>query len=260
MPGDDPAGDPARDLAEARDRWSERAIGDHTLVVQDDCGECDETASAITEVVVWNDDVYASGEELTVEGLYETIERAIDDGRSVEASYDTDTGHPTEVWIDREARAADGGVHLLVHDLVEGLPGDGVSLEGLRAARETWERTAPDRYEYLVTIACGGCPFEGRLLTAVADGEVVSWSTEGVGRHEVDPLPIDELFDDLERLLATTGGFEEGGVRYQGTAQYHPTYGYPTWVGLDVEILEPDDYNADLPERVVFMIGGFVPR
>lgn len=59
----------------------------------------------------------------TVESLFDTIAAAVDAGSSVEVSYDRELGFPTDIWIDREARAYDGGTHWLVSDLVKGPPG-----------------------------------------------------------------------------------------------------------------------------------------
>ena len=261
VPGDTPPTVPesaaAQELAAARERWAAADIGDHTLVVQDDCGECGPELSGVSEVVVWEGQSYASGAALTVENVFATVERALEEGQDVEATYDPATGVPTEVWIDREARAYDGGTHLLIHEVIEGIPGDAASLDELRAARVVWDETRPTAYSFTVTIACGGCQLEGRLFTWVDRDEVVDFRVERISEAEITAITIDQVFDDLDSMFSTVGGFDDGEIRVNGTAQYHPDFGYPTWIGLDIDVLEPNENNAIFPDRLVYMISQF---
>jgi hypothetical protein len=245
-----------QELAAARERWEAAAIGDHRLVVQDDCGECGPEFSAPSEVVVWDGEPYASGAALTVESVFARVERALANGEDVEATYDPDTGVPTEVWIDREARAYDGGVHLLIHDVAEGLPGDTASVDELRAARAIWDASHPEAYSFVVTFACD-CPFEGRLFTRVERDQVVDSRVEQIDQSDIAAITMDQVFDDLYLMFSTAGGFDDGEIRVNGTAAYDSALGYPTWIGLDIEILERTEDTALLPDRLVYMISQF---
>ena len=112
--------DPAATLTAARGRWEASGLDTYHFVFEDDCGECMPTEPRLV--------VVREGEpedllDPTVERLFDTITAAVNAGSSVEVSYDRELGFPTDIWIDREARAYDGGTHWLVSDLVEGLPG-----------------------------------------------------------------------------------------------------------------------------------------
>ncbi len=245
-------------LAAARQRWAEADLGDHTLLVQDHCGECDPADRAVGEVVSWGEDTYASGPSLTVESMFARIEKALADGRTVEATYDDASGYPTEVLIDPEEAEVDGGSHVVIHEVRPGLPGDAFSTDGFAQAVERWRSSRPPAYEYTVTIACGRCPYEGRLWARVIGDQVVDERFASAGGDEsAEAVTIDEVFSDLQRLFESDGGLVESGVLINGTAAYHPEYGYPNWIGLDLEIVEPRESNRNLPARLVYMIGGF---
>ena len=136
--------DVARQLAEARGRWVTSSPETYHFVLQDDCGECDPDWAQPRRIVVWDGTVLdPTRNDTDIEALFSLLEAAIQDGRPVEAEYDPELGHPTEIWIDREARAYDGGTHLIVHELAIGLPGDNVSLadlvDSLFRQIEQWE-------------------------------------------------------------------------------------------------------------------------
>ncbi len=257
-PSDD---EPLAALQAARQRWAAAGIDDHTLVVQNDCGECDPAERAVGEVVTWGGQTYASGPTLTVEGVFTRIEEALADGREVVATYDETTGYPSDVRIDPSLAEVDGGTHLIIHDVREGLPGQAFSSSSLEDAMATWAATHPPSYEYVLTVACGGCPFEGRLYARVVGDKVVEQIFEPAGDsgEEASGETIDELFRDLSDLFSSDGGLVDSGVLINGTAEYDPDYGYPNWIGLDLEILEPDEWNQQLPPRLVYMISRFTP-
>ncbi len=129
------------ELAAARSRWEANASSDYHYVFEDDCGECEAFSG---QVVVWDGEVLdPSRRSLAVEEIFDILERAAAAGQSVEAVFDQETGYPTDVWIDRESRAFDGGTHWIIEDLVEGLPGEAASLAGLEAAWARWKSGAP---------------------------------------------------------------------------------------------------------------------
>ena len=213
---------------------------------------------AARQAVVWDGQlVDPSGIAMSVESVFSQIEQAAEAGRSVEVSYDEQLGYPTEVWIDREARAYDGGVHLLIDDLAPGLPGDTASLKDLKTAMAMWESVRPEAYEYRVNFVCD-CPLSGSIWTRVDGTRIVDWTSEFAEPDETgaSPITINELLEDLA-VLFEAGSLEDSGVRFTGSAHYHPTLGYPTWIGLDVDVLDPTSDLAAIAPRIVFVIDEF---
>lgn len=245
------------DLTEARDRWAATGYSTYRYVFEDDCGMCQGFAG---EVVVWNGEVLdPAGRTPTVEEIFETIEEAVFDGRSVEAVFDPMNGHPSDVWIDREARAVDGGLHWLIASLVEGLPGDDASLSGLEQARAVWQEARPADYEFRMSILCD-CALAGSIWILVKNDTVSDWRLElddEGSAGSVSPITIDTMFSDLAEMMASDGGLVETGIRFSGSARYDADFGYPAWVGLDLEIVEPDSVLATLPPRMVFVVTDF---
>ncbi|HVR77045.1 MAG TPA: DUF6174 domain-containing protein [Acidimicrobiia bacterium] len=247
---------PGDALAAARERWAEAGLDTYRFTIEDDCGECDPDGPR--QVVVWDAETSA-GAQPTVDGLFTQIEAAITEKRDVEVAYHPNLGHPVEIWIDREARAYDGGTHLLVRDLQAGLPGDQVSLDRLDQARLLWEGEGPRSYEFRVSIGCD-CPLAGTIWERVEAGRIADWRVEyddGVG-GDISPITIDQMFSDLVLMLSSAEGVVAGGARFTGSADYHPELGYPVWVGLDIEVLEPGSELSELPPRLVFSIDHLV--
>ncbi len=247
-------------LEAARQRWITADLGDYTLMVEDGCHGCGPEGRAESRVVTWGGQTYASGPALNVDDVFARIETAIAQGHGVAASYDDETGHPSEVLIEPRQEAVDGGTRLVIRNIRAGLPGEEFSSTSFEEAAQRWEATHPDAYEYVLTVACGGCPYEGRLHAKVVGDEVVEERFESAGGDKsVVGETIDEVFRDLGDLFGSEGGLVDGGVRFNGTAEYDPEYGYPNWIGLDLEIVEQQEWNRDLPPRLVFMIGRFTP-
>jgi hypothetical protein len=246
---------PTDTLATARDKWAAAGLDTYHFVLEDDCGECDPDWAIPREVVVWDGEVLDGlRRNFAVGDLFDAIEAAIRSGVSVEVTYHDQLGYPIEVWIDRQARAYDGGTHLLLHDVASGLPGLAVTSSDLEAARRRWAAARPPAYEYRTDILCD-CSFDTTLWTLVEESRVVDWRVEWSrdSAPDISPLTMEQLFDDLHRLI-TEGEVVEGGARISGGAAYHPELGYPTWIGLDIEILDPTSPLGDLPPRLVFVI------
>ncbi|MEO7964259.1 MAG: DUF6174 domain-containing protein, partial [Gemmatimonadaceae bacterium] len=113
-------GSEQRQLSSARRDWDDVFIRDYEYVVRRDC-YCLWSGSAI-RVTVRNDFVVAitresTGEPIslsnsyvfpTIDGIFSHIQSAIDSrAYRVEASYDSQYGFPTDVYIDYDRRAAD---------------------------------------------------------------------------------------------------------------------------------------------------------
>lgn len=255
------AADALAALEAARQRWVTAGLDDYTFVIEDACDGCGPEERAERRVVTWSGQTYASGgSALTVDDVFVRIETAIAQGHDVAASYDEETGHPSEVRIDPTPAADDGGTRLIIRDVRAGVPGEEFSSTSFEEAARRWQATRPDAYAYVLTVACGGCHFEGRLHVKVVGDVVVEerFDSSGDGGSPVG-LTIDEVFGDLSDLFGSDGGLVEGGVLINGTAEYDPAYGYPNWIGLDLEIVERQEWNRDLPPRLVFMIGRFTP-
>lgn len=247
-------------LEVARQRWVTAGLGDYTLVVEDGCDGCGPEERAEGRVVTWSGQTYGSGPALNVDDVFARIETAIAQGHEVDASYDGETGYPSEVVIDPRNTTVDGRTRLAIRDVRAGVPGEKFSSTSFEEAAQRWEATHPNAYEYVLTVACGGCPYEGRLFAKVVGDDVVEERFESAGGDKSPAgQTIDEVFRDLGDLFGSEGGLVDGGVRFNGTAEYDPEYGYPNWIGLDLEIVERQEWNRDLPPRLVFMIGSFTP-
>jgi hypothetical protein len=245
------------DLAAARSRWAGAGLDSYRFEFEDDCAECDPSLRIPRDVVVWGGEPTAL-QHPTVEVLFDTVESAISEGQSVEVTYHPELGHPTEIAIDMEARAYDGGTHWIARDLRPGLPGSSVSLATLEDARQLWEAIGPSAYEFRTAIGCD-CPWSGTIWTQVDGRRIVDWRIEfadGKG-EQISPITIDDMFEDLTEMLSSSDGVLEGGIRFTGSAAYDPEFGYPVWIGLDIEILDPDSELAGLPPRLVFSVQDF---
>jgi hypothetical protein len=250
------------ELATALSRWSNAGLDTYHYVLVDDCGECDPTRAAPRTVVVWDGEIL-DGTRLspTVADLFALIGAAAGDGRSVEVSYDGELGHPTEIWIDREARAYDGGTHLLITQVSPGLPGEDLSIDRLEEAKLRWEATRPAAYEYRTDILCD-CELDATLWTLVDGDRVVDWRVERARDEaslDISPATIEQLLDDLHRLVSE-GQVVEGGAAITGSAAYDPEFGYPTWIGLDIQIIDPTSELGTLPPRLVFVVRDVQPH
>ncbi len=254
--------DPAtQQMAAARARWAAAGLATYHFVLEDDCGECDPEWAMPREVVVWDEEVIDTlRRNLGVDQLFDAIEAAISAGAAVEVSYHDQFGYPMDVWIDREARAYDGGTHLVLRDLAAGLPGLDITSEGLEAARQRWAAAGPPAYEYRTDIMCD-CSYDLTLWTLVEGSRILDWRIEWSRdpAPDVAPSTIDQLFSDLQRLVSE-GELEEGGAIIRGGAAYHPELGYPTWIGLDVEVTDPSSPLGDLPPRIVFAVRDVEPH
>jgi hypothetical protein len=125
----------------------------------------------------------------------------------------------------------------------------------LDAAWDLWREVRPEAYEFRTDIVCG-CPFDVSTWTLVRGDRIADWQVER-GDSEVAPITVDQLFADLRQLISE-GEVVSGGARITGSASYHPTLGHPMWVGLDVEILDPDSELGSLPPRLVYVVHGLV--
>ncbi|NNL47572.1 MAG: hypothetical protein HKO76_04315 [Acidimicrobiia bacterium] len=249
------------ELEAARARWQANGIDTYHLSFENDCGECGPDLIEPRQAVVWEGDlVDPTGQTMSVEAVLDSIDRAIAAGRSVEASYDAEYGYPTEVWIDREARAYDGGVHWILQGLTAGLPGDPASLGELENAKQQWRTLRPAAYEYRMSFICD-CPFSGSMWIKVEGDQIIDWSTDFDERGEersVSPLTMDDMFDDLADMFEA-GSIEDSGVRFSGAAQYDAALGFPAWIGLDIEVVDPASELAVLAPRFIFVVNDFKP-
>lgn len=254
--------DASGQLAAARERWAASSPETYHFMLEDDCGECDPDWAQPRQIVVWDGTVLDPTRiDTDILALFSLLEAAIQDGRTVEAEYDPDLGHPTEIWIDREARAYDGGTHLIIQELATGLPGDNVSLADLQQAQARWSETRPEAYEYRTDVVCH-CPSDATMWTLVEGSRIldfkVEWERES-GSLDPAPSTIEQLFADLGELLEL-GEVVEAGARITGSASYHPELGYPTWIGLDIEILDPRSELAGLGPQLVFIVRDLQPH
>lgn len=107
---------PGAALAGARSLWDEAGPDSYRFQFEDDCGECDPSLRLPREVTVVDGEA-SRPDQPTVESLFELIGRAIDEGRTVKVEYHPELGYPSDIAIDMQARAYDGGTHLMVRGL-----------------------------------------------------------------------------------------------------------------------------------------------
>lgn len=240
------------ELEAARARWATAAPATYGFTFADDCGECEPLQR---QVVVWDGERASDPQAPDIVSMFDDIAAAIEAGQAVDVVYDPDLGYPAEVWIDREARAYDGGTHWLVTDFAASLPGDATTIERLDAAVARWEAARPQAYEYRTDIICG-CGLDGWLWTEVAGSRIVEWEVEiADAESSVSPITIDEMMVDLRELLTT--GVQEEGVEITGSAAFDDELGHPTWIGLDIEVQDPNSELGYLPPRLVFQVSEF---
>jgi hypothetical protein len=241
-------------LERARARWATAGLETYSYRFVDDCGECEQLPMRLA--VVWSGAVQDPlGRAVSVEEAFALIERALERGADVDVTYDEALGYPTDLWIDREARAYDGGTHLLFSDLEAGLPGEPASLEAHREARARWEAAGLTSYEYSSAVVCD-CAYQVSMRTRVVDGLVTDFDTRTPEPTDItfSPLTIAQMFDDVEAFLSGED-FPDEGIRVTGSAHYDDEYGYPTWIGLDIEVIDAEAAaEAGLPPRLVLTV------
>lgn len=250
----DPMGPPGADagLEAARAKWDAAGLDTYTYEFFDDCGECEQLPARA--VVVWDGEVMdVLGRAQSVEDAFALIEEGLLQGSAVEVEYDPELGYPIDLWIDRDARAYDGGVHLTFEEVRSGLPGQPMSVDSLRKARARWEAAAVDAYDFTFSIVCD-CELQAVVDARVVDGVVKRFEPHTPEETNVtfSPFTLDRLFVDLEEMIA---GQHDDGVLVTGSALYHEQLGYPTWVGLDLEVTDNEAVGGiSIPPRLVIAV------
>lgn len=131
LPDDEPlpGGTPAvrsPELEEARARWEAAGYDAYQMTLQRSCfcpedyrGPFDVTVrSGEIESIRFNGAEMDAERGMTVEGLFDLLEEAYARGaQTVSVEYDADTGIPTELYIDYDARIADEEVGYTVRDV-----------------------------------------------------------------------------------------------------------------------------------------------
>ena len=243
----------------ARARWQAAALDTYTYRFLDDCGECDQLPEQ--SVVVWDGAVQDPLRRVSsVEEAFALIEQALSQGTDVDVTFDPELGYPTDLWIDREARAYDGGIHLAFSALEPGLPGAPASLEDHRKAWIRWQQAGLASYEYSSAVICD-CEYQVSMHTTVVDGRITGFESRTPEPTDItfSPLTIAQLFDDVEAFLSGED-FPDEGISVTGSALYDEKYGYPTWIGLDIEVTDPElAAEAGLPSRLVMTVSDLQP-
>jgi hypothetical protein len=242
-------------LGEMRERWRTEGPVSYRLWVYVGC-DCPRTETGPFVVSVDESGVQvayaadgpegeppASASELTVEGLFDRLEHAIEASPTAQAEveYDEATGLPSRAFVFDES---DPESQL---NLDARLLADTADPE-LAAARERWEALDLTRYTIELRHSCF-CPPEyvGPFLVTVDDGRVekVEFGAGGpTGKPPKDApvVSVERLFDRIEEAKA--GGAAEVRVTYD------PGTGLPTQVYID-QIAEAIDEEVSYDVRLV---------
>ena len=247
--GPGPAAEAPELLADARDRWSDRAIDDYTIEVVIGPVEVFEGANLcggdLMIVVVDGrpssivdrfggcriEPDEAGDAPVTVEDLFALVERHLD-AVDLDVDYDPEFGVPRSVF----ARGPDGVVELSV---VSFAPGAGPAtadaiLAELAARRADWAAAGIDMYEMVVQVDCF-CPeeYRGPFDVTVVDGAVVTATWKG------EPIPdvAERRFFTVEDLFETIEGHAYAD---EIDVEYAPE-GYPTRIAVDPSRMTMDE-------------------
>lgn len=235
--------DPGVALAEAARKWGASGLITYHFVFEDDCGEC---MPAEPRVVAVEEGKPDTATDPTVDSLFDTIASALDTGSSVEVSYHPELGYPFDIWIDREARAHDGGTHWLIRDLTPGLPDPDASSSEHAAAVSRWAGAGYSDYRYdLVTHDIIEASFSEPHTVTVRDGQVVEVQSQGAGggAEHILELTIEGVFSLIE---------EEKKAGSIVDVLYHAVDGHPVFVSV-----RPPHDTA--PPTMVFSIHDLTP-
>ena len=231
------------DFAAARANWHDAGLDTYRFTFEDDCGEC---MPAGPRLVVVRGGEAEDPSDPTVDSLFETIALALGEETSVEVTYHSELGYPTEIWIDREARAYDGGTHWLIRDLEAGLPDPETSTSELEAARQRWIDAGYGDYRYdLVTHDIVEASFSAPYTVTVSDGLVLDVEFQGAPEDEqqVPGLTIDDWFELIE---------EEGAAGSIVEVIYHDQDGHPVFLAVR-------DPNNTIPPSLMVSIHELTP-
>ncbi len=229
-------------LASARERWESGAPEDYTLTEESSCPGC--TGRPRTLAVHRGEVVsLASSDQVTVEDVFDTIERSLREGATVEVEYDEELGYPKRVVIDLDADGTPD-VDLVYSDLAA-MP-IVASLEELLAAEAKWEALRLDSYRYVLRADCT-CPEGGTFEIEVRDGRVESVTAldEAARASTIYPGPLEDAFDDLEEWFTDSADLIDEGI-LAVEVRMDPTLGYPRWFRIDADVAGDEPLSGPL--------------
>ena len=188
-----------------------------------------------------------------VEGLFDIVERSIDEADELRVAYDEEFGFPREILSDPDRGSVDGEYEALI---VEFTPTDEPVQplqERVATRREQWEATGIEDYAYsLARVAPGlgpGLGFENVRVT-VRDGAVASRTVIETGL-QLDPAfdefypPIDAIFDAIDAAILANV--------HRVAVEFELQLGYPTHAFIDTSASVSDDHEeyiaSDLAEQ-----------
>lgn len=176
-----------------------------------------------------------------VEGLFDIVERSIDEADELRVAYDEEFGFPREIFSDPDRGSVDGEYEALIVVFTPTNEPAQPLQERVATRREQWEATGIEDYEYsLARVAPGlgpGLSFEDVRVT-VRDGAVVSRTVLKTGL-QLDPAfdefypPIDVIFDAIDAAIVANVHRVAVGFDLQ--------LGFPTDVFIDPVAEIPDD-------------------
>ncbi|MDH3706322.1 MAG: DUF6174 domain-containing protein [Acidimicrobiia bacterium] len=226
-------------LDAARARWDEVALVDYRYVLRRSC-ECDVEWVAPHTVVVRAGEVVhqqtAYGDEppegalMSIDEIFDRIQRAIDAGTDNQVEYDDVSGAPLDVQLDLPGIAADGGFALSVDfdDQTD-------ELAELAAARARWDGAGIGDYQLRYQVNCF-CP-RAVVTVDVVDGAI---ETVAVEPHESAPVDRGRTVDDLFDVVAHA--YDTGAASV--TVAYHADTGYPVEYFVDVHEMMADEEHG----------------
>ena len=237
------------ELEAARTRWAADGSANYAYTVTESC-ECDDEARGPRRVTVAAGEATATyfGQPSTIAGqtaeqLFDMIEASIRRGVQNSVLYDETTGLPTEILLDVEALAVDGGLSMQLASFV--------SYDQLRAdladARGRWDAAGIRRYVVTYQEVCF-CP-QTVVSVTVEDGVIQDSEATGDWADQVQALRVEDMFDTIERAI-------DDGV-FSISVSYDPETGHPVDYFIDVEeMMADEEFGVSVTDLEILDAGG----
>jgi hypothetical protein len=249
-------------LASAQARWQANRPRSYSFRYTLQC-ECDQgpwqvvvdTDGASTSTLVFDEAQIATAPYLSIEDIFEDIERALSSGKlPVEVGYDSDLGLPQTYTFNGPELASDGGFVLVVIQFTaDPAEAKSVNRQEFQAAVERWQQASINGYDFTFHRICF-CPIEyiGPYEASALNSEVIAATLDGIDVFDLDTINI-EAYGDLvltvEEVFAEVDRAIDEAASY--TIEYDPDLGFPSNVFIDwSERIADEESSYEITEFV----------